>query len=411
MRPSLAGVLTLLLGADLLFRRLLSPLLQIDLLLPAGPLRTAIDQVGLFAFHAATLLGLVVALLGLGRLLFSSVSPIPRGMGRGALGALATPLLPIAAVGVWIPLGARLELYQQLCTLFVLLMILLAGWGAIESWRHRWGLLLFLLPLTLATVALAGFHLVGVEVASWVRVLLFVGEGTALAAGGISLCLLPRLDRTWFALAIGAIAFGGLLLCGRNELFATRMANALELLLPLATSVRLAGAAGLALGLGVTVALIVEPGPTRLRGYGLALVGLAGFQHQEAYQIAALLVGFLCLLESCRSAWRPGQLLVGEPTAEPAPLVLWRRGSPRLGRPTGEEVALGDAAFDTTFHTFDARHLTERDPILDDDIRPQLIAAVDGWLEIWPRCGVRYRAQRIADEQQLVELLNLLKQR
>jgi hypothetical protein len=198
------------------------------------------------------------------------------------------------------------------------------------------------------------------------------------------------------------------------------------------------------------VALLLRPGTSRLRGWGLLIIGLSGYQLELPYQLASTVVGLLCVLDSYFrevegwlspsqfvdllrrvAAWagatevttvgtagyeearmrtsRDGEtieiglhrqagvlagvdVLIGQaPSGEPPPLSLVRRGTPRLGRRSGVEAPTGDARFDALFTVHDARQLNARDPVLGDDVlRSQLSTDVDGWLGIWPG-GLRFR--------------------
>jgi hypothetical protein len=455
-QPSLVALLLTLVALELLVRRILGPLLHIDLLAPAGRARDFADVAGFFFYQAATVLGILLATLGLGRLLIFP-SYIPRGAKVG-VAVLTVAYVPLLILGTWRPLPGPLEAYLQAS--FTVLVLLLVLAGLLAPGRHgraRLGLVVVAVPLVLRLAATLGLRLTQ-STAGTPALLFWIGEVCAVAAGGLMLpCFAPPRLRLGAApvIALVAAVAAGVVAIENWEMAARVAAYGFGLQLP-ASKV---GVALYALALGVwlltTLSLIGRPGTLRLRGIGLGLVGLSGFQLEQPFQLAATLVGVLCLVESITrqsprttgEGWRAlirqiaaaigarevevagdegyetarvrvrrtageleaevevafgrsggelshAEVVIGHaPSEEAPPVALTRRGTPKLGRTRGEEVATGDLDFDEAFRIYDARHLTDRDRVLDDDLRPRLIEALDGWLAVWPGAGVRYRTR------------------
>ncbi|MSP63930.1 MAG: hypothetical protein EXR72_27025 [Myxococcales bacterium] len=465
--PSLLAVLCIAVLLELLTRRLLGRLLHIDLLAPPGWLRDSADFVGLFFFHVASLLGAALAVLGLAHLLiFPSV--IPRGA-KAAVGALAIAFMPLLGVAVWRPLPSVFALYLEASFTALILLIMLGGWLSPGKPRVKLGLFVLALPLALHFAwSLMGHQ--GASSSERARFVFWLGEVATVAAGlAAPPCFLPHRPRLRVALlgAFAAMAAAGVLAWRSWDIASRLVAYGFGLELPM-------GALGMALyvvALGAwtltVLALLLEPGAARLRGYGVLLIGLSGFRHDLPFQIAALMVGFLAVVESLgreapqatvamfralaqrmavalgaahievggaegyetarmrvtqgeeslevalgrqAGAIAHAEVVIGHaPSEEAPPMSLGRRGTPRLGRTRGDEVATGDLAFDEAFRIFDSRHLTERDRVLDDDLRPRLIAELDGWLAVWPGEGVRYRTRNVGLlDGKLVGLIDLL---
>jgi hypothetical protein len=211
------------------------------------------------------------------------------------------------------------------------------------------------------------------------------------------------------------------------------------------------------------VTLWSSTGPERLRGYGLALYGLAGLDYQAPFQMALSGLGFLCLLESvlrpteppmareafenlvrraAASVGAPQVTLTGHsgyetarvhsPASEPLPVALMltraagqvtlvdivvgervprdppfsleRRDAGKLGpRADGVAIETGEPAFDATFATRDRRGLNAQ--LLDDATRARLNDSCRGWIGVWPQRGVHYRAQSLAAGEDALPVL------
>jgi hypothetical protein len=475
--PSLVAVLCVVLAGDLGVRRLFWPLVRSDLLMPAGALRSGIDFAALFLFNAAMVLGVVIALLGLGRLLVLP-SVIPRGA-KAAVGMLAIAFMPLLLLATWRPLPPVLAIYLHASFTCLFTLVMLGGVLARGDARVRLGLFMVALPAALYLPwAIASLHAGrghDIVASPTVHALAALGEGAAVVAAAASpILFLPRRPRLFVpSLATAAVVSLAAWICWRDWELARRLAaGGFGLDLPLSPLLRAGYLAALAAWTFTSVALVTMSGREALRGYGLILVGLGGFRLDAPADYAAAMVGMLTLVESVAraaapsttgEAWRAlvkrvaaalgapaveiagaegyetarvrvtrddetlevalgredgvvshAEVVVGQAPAEEAPPVsLTRRGTPRLGRTRGDEVATGDLAFDEIFRIHDARQLSDRDRVLDDDLRPRLIHHLDGWLAVWPGAGVRYRTRnpRLLEngvEERLPGLIDLL---
>jgi hypothetical protein len=104
------------------------------------------------------------------------------------------------------------------------------------------------------------------------------------------------------------------------------------------------------------------------------------------------------------------EVVVGDVPPREPPFTLERRDAGRLGpRGEGDLVEIGDAAFDGAFRLRDRRDVGAR--LLDDTARARLLEHCHGWLGVWPRSGLRYRARRADNLPQLLQLLSELARR
>lgn len=451
----LVGALALVLLLELVGSRIAWRMTP-DLMLPRG-VQVVIGFAGSFLFHAATLLAVVLSGLAVTRLL-TQPSLLPTGGRPLAMVARAVSVVAmvgfvfITVLGVWLELPGRLQVY--LVALYALLVAQLVR-GAWPATVGRGRVRVWLSLVVVAAVAHFGWLLLSQlghdDRGGVARAFTVVGEALmATAAASAPFCLLTRRSPRVWPLAAGAVVTAGVMaLAARDWLLAATLARwvfGLQLPTPLFG----VGLEAVALGswTAATLALLAERGTPRLRGFGLALVGLAGYRLEAPGLAAASLVGVLCILESylreraqvvppeswlalvrrmaqllgttettvsgtpgfeeARIAGSAGdeaaevrllrrgfmlarvELAVGHaPTDEAPPLSLQRRGVPRLGRRDGLEVATGDLDFDASFIVFDARRLDAADSVLDDERRPRLRATVDGWLGVWPGRGAR----------------------
>lgn len=454
----LVGALALLSLLELLGGRVLFRLMP-DLMLSRGA-QLVVGFAGSFLFHVATLLSVVLAGLAVTRLL-TQPALLPSGgrplalIGRAVSVVAMVGFVFITVLGVWLELPGRLQVY--LVALYALLAVQLTQ-GAWPATVGRGRVRAWLVLLCAAAAAHVGWmllsHLGHDDRAGAARAFAVLGEAlVATTAASAPFCLLTRRSPRVWPLAVGALATAAATaLAARNWLLAATLARwVFDVQLP--TPLFGVGLMAVALGswLAATLALLAEPGTPRLRGFGLALVGLSGYRLEAPGLAAASLVGVLCILESYlrerahavpQQSWievvrrlarllgttetmvtgSPGfeearilgsfdgeaaearlvrrghvlsrvELAVGHaPDEEPPPLSLQRRGMPRLGRRDGDEVATGDLDFDATFVIHDARRLDAADPILDDERRPRLRGVVDGWLAVWPARGARLRS-------------------
>src|SRR5262249_20547588 len=126
-------------------------------------------------------------------------------------------------------------------------------------------------------------------------------------------CYFPQTTRPRVPIAVALLAGAVAAALVAQPQLAGRIADGFALSLPSSVVGKVALSVS-AIGYLLTVAALLDrPGPSRLRGFGLALRGLAGFQHEQPLQIGAAVAGYLCLVESLAREVR------SLPTAE-----MWR---------------------------------------------------------------------------------------
>lgn len=470
----LLGLLCLALVAELACNRLLAQYVvrgwhahaAAFLLNPA--VRDGIDWAGLFSFYFASVLAVLLAALAGVRL---ALRPMPHfgprfgeALVRMVCAVATMGFVLVAALGLWQRLPPRLELYLQGLLVLVVATQVYEGWPWVARRARTW---LVLLATSLVLHFAWGCAVqLGIDaIAKWPPLAISLGEAlAAVLAAAAPMCLLPHASsssktltsRMATPLALGMLSTAAALWLGLAHwsLAARIVIFGLGLRLP----APVAGVVLYALAFGCFVttaaALLATPGTSRLRGYGLLAVGLAGYQLALPVQLSSVLLGVLCVIQSYRrerqvalsperwrtllrrvaarlgagevSTVRTGGLeearVVGEageadgevvevrllrcdgalmsmevvvgqvPSGETvAPLTIQRRGTPRSGRRAGSMVRLGDEAFDEAFVVHDARRVEHGDPVLSDDARAGLRQRMAGWLGVWPGLGVRYR--------------------
>lgn len=235
----------------------------------------------------------------------------PRGV-RFTIGLLSAVFL--ALVGYSLIYGRVPDRYETpLQTSFVFVVILLAaslvGSPSASAAAHtgllraKLGFALFALPhlIHLAVVVTAR--------AGWIRAtsprsseLVVLTEGLWLLAGIASpaLLLVGQTSRVRMATALGfaagASAFFYVALIGRYDLVQTLALYGLRIELPHAMTVLGLGYALALFGaVATTTALLLKPGPARLTGLGLCLLGLGGFQTLAPVELSLVMCGLLAM--------------------------------------------------------------------------------------------------------------------
>jgi hypothetical protein len=446
-RLSLVGLLAATLLLELLLNRVGGRLLHEEVLMPPL-LGQVIDVGGRFLFFFSSALAVMLAAGGFGRFALAS-SLVPRGA-RLATAAPAMLFILLALVGIFVRLRGALVIYMQGSFTALVTLVALAAVLGRGSPRRRLGLAVLVLPLGLR---FAGIFLEAGGRTEAGRTAGLYGQ-LAMVAGGLALpaCFgaLPRERRGWVAMLVAAGVFMATIgaLMGDREMFARLAAYAVGIEWPLGHLMEGLFVSSLAAWAWVVVGRVTMPGPSRLLGLGLGLIGLAGYQLHRPGYLAASLTGFLCLAlagecerhtSAAPAGWqlafrkmaetlefkemdeaagvvrmrgerggheveirlghRAGELPQLEivcghaPLQEPAPLSLTRQGTARLGKAEGELIETGDLAFDTAFRIRDARVLTGPDLILTDESRQSLVELVEGWLGVWPGQGICYRVR------------------
>jgi hypothetical protein len=290
-----------------------------------------------------------------------------------------------------------------------------------------------------------------------------------LAVAGAAVSYLPRGTSRFAAVLTWIVVCGAALFMRRDSEDAGRIAAyAFDLDLPSTLWGQALALLALGFFLNALVKLLSAPGVARLRGWGLLLIALGGLQLALPYQVALAALGLLCLADAAvrpdgralsREAFeglikeaaafigaprvtitgpagaeavrlhapadrtplaltlsrRSGaiddlEIVVGEVPPREPPLTIEHRSAGRLGpRGEGEPVEIGDAAFDGAFRLRDRRDVGAR--LLDDSTRARLLVLCRGWLGVWPRAGVRYRAREATDLPLLMALLSDLARR
>lgn len=457
-RLPLVAILAAGMILEIVLNRVGARLLHHDLLAPPGWMRDSVDWGGLYVYYFASVLAVFLATMGLIRFL-AFPSLVPRGA-RGAMSALAVAFVPLAVMGVYTVLPPALGFYLRAAFTALALLVSLAGWLTVSPLRAKAGLSLLVLPVIFQLLAYLAWARAG-QASDLARTLHWNGEATLLVGVVIALyCLSPRHTRWTAPALLGLGAAAGLVWAAHVD---WGLANRVVLY---ASGLELPGGVlgqavyGISFGAwtALVVALLLRPGAPRLRGWGVLLLGLSGYQfgqHVQPVQLAATLVGLLCILASLdelalrggadTEAWRslvqriasalgagtamlagdggdeearmrvtrggvPVELTLGRRGGRPAilevacgvahaheaaPLSLTRRGSERLGKADGALVETGDVVFDEAFRIRDSRRVEGSDPLLSDALRPELMSSIEGWLGIWPGGGARYRARDV----------------
>ena len=264
-------------------------------------------RAGPFLLYLTGLLALVVLAGGIaGHLLRGEL--FPRGM-RITIGALSMVFLILLAASLLAGQApARYETHLQTSFAFVTAMVTLAfltstsasrGAGA----RGRIALVLFVLPSLLHVTSFVASRAVWWH-AGWpsADALSVGGEVALLLAAITSPALVLPPQEGWtrlapaLALAAGLGTFFFVASVGRPDLIQAIGLYSVHLDLPRGSSLLGVGYTAALFGYTVTlVTLLLTPGPARLSGLGLALLGLGGYQTASPVELALTLGGILAL--------------------------------------------------------------------------------------------------------------------
>jgi hypothetical protein len=306
----LVGALAVALAVELVFNRLGAHLIQLEPLAPLGRLRSLVDVAGLFSFHFASVLAVLLAALGLLRLLaqplgsLSTEGRLPQALGRTLLVVATVGFVFVAVLGVGVQLPTRLRIY--LLTLFLLLLLYVVRFALrlpTTPARARLWLLLFAVAALLHSGWVAAVAFERESLSSLPRLLLSVGEALAVTLAAIVPACFPSAGtrrQRLTAAALGLSAGGAAAALGLLDWsWAARVtAYGFGLELPFPTVGVALYALAMALWLGGATALLLGGGTARLRGWGLLIVGLAGYHLELPYQLASSIVGLLCIADS-----------------------------------------------------------------------------------------------------------------
>jgi hypothetical protein len=318
-RINLTATLAVVAVADLVLHRLVE-----RLFLPQHPtgLAAVASGAGRFAFHLGGVLGLILVSVTL-FLALRRGGIFPRSM-RFAVASIGLFFVVTSAMAVLaLPLPERLMVQMihliKTSHAFLTWFIILALWRAPGAVRAKAGVTLFGLPAILHAVALF------CDRVGWGQPfpseLARAAEICALIAGALSPLLLAHEGasgrRSFVGVGVGILTLGAVLvaLVVRFDLVQTLALYGFRLDLP---QVNTAGAVTyvamvIASFVGLAISLVWTLGQTgngRLVGYGLVLVGAAGYQTLAPNQVLFATCGLLALAAG-----------VLQPTAEPAPVL------------------------------------------------------------------------------------------
>jgi hypothetical protein len=449
---------------ELVCNRIVARLLHAEFLQPRSSLTRVLDDAGLLCFELASVMAVLMVASAIFRVATRGVEWRPGA--RASLPLVGSVFLFLSAIGIIARLPANLMFHLQLSFFFLCLLILLAAVASPGGAGAKLGALLIFVAIAVRIVpqmtARAG--LTG-EPTAFGQELIAYGSLASLVLAG--LCFVPRARvgrlpsvATWSVVCAMAIVVR------RDWETAARIANyGFGVDLPLEPWGQLVVLAALASMLYATLRLLSLRGTLRLRGWGLALLGLGGLQLELPGQLALAVLGFLCIAASTlrsdgpvmtREAFdeilrrtgaaigAPQVTVTGDPGGEtarlhatgsaPVTVLISRRAgavasveitvgetpprdpsfslsrrATRLGpHADGARVQTEDPAFDHAFETWDKRGAGA--PLLDEPTRARMQRLIAGWLAVWPQRGVRYRASALPSADDLPSLVELLRE-
>jgi hypothetical protein len=455
---------------ELVINRVVIRLIHLDFLQPRSAMTRLLDDAGLFSFELLSALATLLLLAALVRIALGR-EPFRPGA-RVSMPLIGAVFVVLAMLGVLVKLPPQLQLHMFLSFVFLTLLLALSVLASPARATVKVGTLLLLATLELRIVP----NLL-VMVGKLPRETMWRGEQVGLVALGLAtvgVLLMSPWRRTrgrWLAsVATWLVVCAAAILIRLDWETAARIAAyGFGVDLPVAPWGQLVCLAALAAGLYATIRCLLRPGTTRLRGWGLLLMGLGGLQLELPGQLALVALGMVCLAASAarvdglvvtrteldrvlrNAAGLVGatsvtvtgeagsetarvhspagttppvavalrrrsnvitdvEISVGEPPPRDPSFTLSRRGAAHLGpRPDGSRVLTEDPAFDAAFDVHDKRGAGA--PLLDDETRARFAEKVTGWLGVWPQRGVRYRAAELpSGDEALAQLIALLRE-
>jgi hypothetical protein len=469
-RLPLIAVLVVVAIGELLLNRIAGHLFHSDPLMPRTLLLRAQDLTRLFFYELTSVLAALLLIAALVRVVaFGARYRIGARVSFGLVGMICAALATLGAV---LELPLDLSFHLHLSFTFLALLIVLSVAGARAPVRLKLGTVMLFLPTALHFAAQLTRRLSPApELSRMPLDLEALAQATLVAAALVSVpCFAVRRQASRLAVGIAALAVGcGAVLVRIDWDIAARIAlYGFGLMLPMMPWLLVICLLALGGFVYTVMTLVAASGNERLRGYGLALVGIAGLQMPAPFQVALAALGFLCIAESVvRGAGAPMpreafeqlvrrgaaavrapqvvltgangyetarlqspaggltvaltiarhgglvsalDVVVGEIAPRDPPFTVEHKQSPRLGpRADGPAIDTGDPAFDAQFVTRDRRGINAQ--LLDDGTRLRMRELVSGWLGVWPQRGVHYRAETlVAGEDALPQLLALLQE-
>jgi hypothetical protein len=464
-RLSLVGFLAAVLFIELWLNRIVARTVRHDLTGPLSRFGRELDIAGMFSFELASVLVALLALGAIAHLWLSDRHRRPFRLSVMVVGGVAVALI---LLGTFLRMPPRLHAHLYLSAIFFILVLVLGALAAPTSRRVRLGILLLAVPIEMMLVANLLQRMTAPGVLDPRASQLSEAAGAVLTFVGLlsPVLLGPRRGGGRLAFVAGAIAAGGGLGLGWVDWnLAARLAGmGLGVAIPInpiALPIYVVSASAFVF---TTFALLAQPGPERLRGLGLFVLGTIALQLELPYQIGGAIIGFICVVDSVvrptfgaitREQWDEQlrnsaaalstnqvivvgdvgrerarlpfslggvesqlcveryenaidrvELSIGEIPVRAPPFSIERRGT-SLG-PSGPRapVDTDDAAFDARFVVHD--HRGAGTALLDSDTRQKLMQLHEGWLGVWPQRGARAVSRSLPSPASLGELASLL---
>ncbi len=304
----------------------------------------ALGASGSLLFYVTGVLGLIVMLAAVAGLLRRG-ELFPRAMRLlvGIVG-LVFFLLTAGAVGLG-GLPVRYFLQLELSFGFLAAIVALSALSGGTRARVKLGVFLCALPGVLQAIALVGERAGWLSSAGTVSTVAHAGELSLLVACLAAPVLLsprPARERPWRrALTAASVLTAALVaaLVVRYDLIQASLLYGLRLDLPrLGSALGVAYVAAFFCWTYATVQLLVDKGGTRLAGYGLVLLAIAGYQAGSPVELELAFVGLLAVaVGELRAA--PHAIVTGARVGAPQ----WRAYVARLATAAGDGTAPDDA--------------------------------------------------------------------
>ncbi|HEX4404926.1 MAG TPA: hypothetical protein VH560_08870, partial [Polyangia bacterium] len=302
---------------------------------------------GSLLFYLTGVLALIVMLTAVAGLLRRG-ELFPRAM-RLLVGLVGVVFFLLAAGAVGLGgLPVRYFLQLELCFGFLAAIVALSALSGGTRPRVKLGVFLCALPGVLQAIALVGERAGWLTSAGIVSIVAHGGELSLLVACiGAPVLLSPRpaRERPWRRALAAAIVLTSALtvaIAVRYDLIQASLLYGLRLDLPrLGSALGVAYVAAFFCWTYATVQLLIDKGGTRLAGYGLALLAIAGYQAGSPVELELAFVGLLAVavgeLRAAPHAISEGARVGAEE---------WRAYIKRLATAAGDGTAPDDARSD-----------------------------------------------------------------
>jgi hypothetical protein len=319
--PNLTAVLALTALADLLLFRVTS-----GIFLPSHDstlVERSLHAAGLFAANFSSVLALILTVVALVSAL-SADRLFPRSM-RITVSMIGLFFSALACMGVLWDLGPQLKVHLRISHAFLVLFLAFGIWLGSSRRGFKLGVTLFALPVVLQAFVIFSKRM------SWTKVapmeLAWLAHATSLAAM-LAAPFLLRSERWSRWRVLGAVAAGALVAAGfvgalllRFDLVQAVLSYGLHIeLYGIASTAERIYAAALVTAYASLAAAIAASlagsGQSRLAGWGLLLIGVAGAEVASAKAALFTLCGLMALAVSAGSA-RQISAATDDPTLPP----------------------------------------------------------------------------------------------